>query len=699
MAEVIFNYKGLQATIQCDIKDQLREIINKFITKVDTDPNKVYFLFNGAKVNEELTVQEMVKSSGKESNTFTILVEEIENDIPKEYFMKSEEIICPTCHESIRISLKDYKINLYDCKNDHKVDGLLLTEFEKTQNIDISKIVCGNCKNNNKAESFNNNFYKCCSCELFLCPLCKTTHDKKHKIINYEEKYYICEQHKDLYSKYCEKCKQNICMLCEKQHKGHKAIYFGEIMSDKDEIMTKMDEFKKKLDVFNNTIRDIIKRLNSVIDNMETYYRIVNELFEKYDLNKRNYQILSNIIEFQNYNDIIVKDINKINEDNNIYNKFNSIMSIYNKMNNIINEIENNKFKNELISDYINKINYKFKTEPQNLKYKSEIGVNSKSQGFNDTFEVFISYKDNKEYVVIRNAENNNNLDVFTLLDDKRVATLKGHNNLITTIRYFINNKDNNEYLISADWNHNIIIWDITDNYKIKHRISNFSLLRYDMWSLLLVFPHNSDNNYFITSSSIPIKNPSYSTTQVYSLADGQFIKFIKDEGSCVWYLLSWYNKKNNKYYIIQIASEKILVNNLLEDEIYTEFINERVSPQYSGFLYCKDNNDYLCTSSYIGYVNIWDLYNKNLFKKINTNNSDKICPLFHIIQWNTKYAIVGAFNKSFKIVDLEQEKVVGEIIKAHYEEVVCVKKVYHPTFGESLLTLSRGFKIKLWTM
>ena len=698
MAEIIFKYKGSQATIQCDIKDQLREIIKKFITKVDTDPNNVYFLYEGDKVNEELTFQDLIKNSDKDSNKMTILVEEIEDDIQKEYYMKSEEIICPECHQSIRVSLKDYKITLYDCKNYHRKEGLLLTEFEKSQKIDISKIVCGNCKSNNKAESFNHNFYKCCSCEIFLCPLCRTTHDKKHKIIDYEEKYYICEKHKDLYSKYCEQCKENICMLCEKQHKDHKAIYFGEIMSDKDEIISKKDEFKKKLDVFNNTIRDIIKRLNSVIDNMEIYYRIINELFENYDLNKRNYQILSNIIEFQKYNDTIVKDINKINEDNNINNKFNYIMSIYNKMNNIINEIENNKIKNELISDYINKINYKFKTEPLNLKFKSEIGVDSKTQGYNDTFEVFISYKDNKEYVVIRNCTFYNSLDVYTLLDDKKVLTLKGHNNLITTIRYFMNNKDNNEYLISADWNFNIIIWDITDNYKIKHRISNFSLLRYDMWSLLLVFPHNSDNNYFITSSSIPIKNQSYSTTQMYSLADGQFIKFIKNDGSCIWYLLSWYNKKNNKYYIIQLGSEKILINNLLEDELYVEFLNNRVSPQYSGFLYSKDNNDYLCTSSYLGFVNIWDLYNKNLFTTINTNNSDKVCPLFHIIQWNTKYAIVGAFNKSFKIVDLEQEKVVGEI-KGHFDEVVCVKKVYHPTFGESLLTLSRGFKIKLWTI
>ena len=37
---------------------------------------------------------------------------------------------------------------------------------------------------------------------------------------------------------------------------------------------------------------------------------------------------------------------------------------------------------------------------------------------------------------------------------------------------YFINNKDHNEYLISADKNQNVIICDITNNYKIKYEIN-----------------------------------------------------------------------------------------------------------------------------------------------------------------------------------------------------------------------------------
>jgi len=32
-------------------------------------------------------------------------------------------------------------ITLYDCKNNHKIDKIFLSEFESTQTIDISKII------------------------------------------------------------------------------------------------------------------------------------------------------------------------------------------------------------------------------------------------------------------------------------------------------------------------------------------------------------------------------------------------------------------------------------------------------------------------------------------------------------------------------------------------------------------------------
>jgi len=95
-------------------------------------------------------------------------------------------------------------------------------------------------------------------------------------------------------------------------------------------------------------------------------------------------------------------------------------------------------------------------------------------------------------------------------------------------------------------------------------------------------------------------------------------------------------------------------------------------------------------------YINIWDLYNKKIFKKINTNK----CLLAHIIEWNNKYIIAADVNnKSFKIIDLDENKIISDIGGQHKTDLVCIKKIYHPIYGESLLSCGEDNYIKLWTI
>ena len=78
----------------------------------------------------------------------------------------------------------------------------------------------------------------------------------------------------------------------------------------------------------------------------------------------------------------------------------------------------------------------------------------------------------------------------------------------------------------------------------------------------------------------------------------------------------------------------------------------------------------------------------------MNTNNS----VLEHIIKWNNKYIIVAdCWNKSFKIIDLEENKIISDIKGQHTDEVKCVKKINHPIYGESLLSTRDDNTIKLW--
>ena len=169
---------------------------------------------------------------------------EIKNDIQKN-LIKSNEIICPDCYENLLLNIKDYKINLYNCKNNHKFNNILLTEFDGYLNLDISKIICHICKSN-RSDLNNNEFLTCLNCQINLCPKCKINHDKKHKIVNYDIKNYLCKEHNLHYIKYCNQCKSNICMKCEKNHKNHNnIIYLGDMLINEEDISNEIEELNK----------------------------------------------------------------------------------------------------------------------------------------------------------------------------------------------------------------------------------------------------------------------------------------------------------------------------------------------------------------------------------------------------------------------------------------------------------------------
>ena len=237
-------------------------------------------------------------------------------------------------------------------------------------------------------------------------------------------------------------------------------------------------------------------------------------------------------------------------------------------------------------------------------------------------------------------------------------------------MRYFINNKNFNEYLISADNDKVVIIWDITNNYNIKHKIqiNNFGKI----WSCLLIFPHNIKDNFIIISN-----DNIRESTKIYSFDEGCFLKNIKNNEGRYYmcYLLSWYNKKDDQYYIIQLGKGIILINYLLDDKIFFKYLNKDNDDFYiSGFIF-KDNKDFLYCSKSNGYVEIFDLNNKMLSNCIDISCKNNW--LQYMIAWNQNFLIIAdAYNNCFKIVDLRIKKVIS-IIKLS-SGVRCIKKVYY---------------------
>ena len=310
MVEIIFNYNQIETIIQANLNDSFSSVIEKFINKTQLDINNIHFVSNGKIISKNENIMNIINNSEKINKKMMILVLSIKSTVINENtnIIQSKDIICPICKEICKYEIKEHKIKLYDCKNGHIMTNIKLNEFISLQNIDISQIKCDNCKNISKSKTYNNEFYKSLECNMNLCPLCKSIHDKNHSIINYDDKNYICSKNNEMYVKYCEDCKIDLCLLCINEHKDHKLISYEDKLIDIKSLRTKMDNLNIIINKFKNNLEDIIIKLKKLQNNLDIYYDINNNIINNYEKNKkRNFNLLVNLNNINNINNDIMK--------------------------------------------------------------------------------------------------------------------------------------------------------------------------------------------------------------------------------------------------------------------------------------------------------------------------------------------------------------------------------------------------------
>ena len=259
--------------IQCTKKDKLEDIINRFSFKTEKKIDEMIFIYSGNIIDKKRTFNELANSEDKQRKQISILIDDNKfSDIIN--LKKSKYIICPKCNDITKINIKDFKITLYGCKEEHIFDNLSFSDFNQSQLIDESKIICDICKNINKANTYNNLFFICNTCDKYICPLCNSKHEKKHNKIEYELKYFKCKLHNDSYTQFCRRCKKNICLSCEKEHKNHHLISLGDMLPNEKKLEENKDNLGNIINKFKNDIQAIINKLYKAINNIELYYNI-----------------------------------------------------------------------------------------------------------------------------------------------------------------------------------------------------------------------------------------------------------------------------------------------------------------------------------------------------------------------------------------------------------------------------------------
>ena len=188
----------------------------------------------------------------------------------------SKDLICPSCKEIWALKFRDYKICLNNCINNcinnHVFSNILLEQFDDFQKIDESKILCNNCINSKK-ETYNSQFYKCFTCNNNICPTWKLNHEQDHKILDYEQKNFFCNEYGEKLALYCNDCNKNLCESYKSSCNEHKVISFNTII--KNQGYNNINKLKLKINNFlKDEINDIIKKFNKIISNLEIYYNI-----------------------------------------------------------------------------------------------------------------------------------------------------------------------------------------------------------------------------------------------------------------------------------------------------------------------------------------------------------------------------------------------------------------------------------------
>ena len=539
MVEIEFIYCQKKILIQGNLNDKMKDVFLKLSPKIEKTIDQICCLYNGEIINEELTVKKLINLKGTKNTKIRILVNDInkENKVDDNECLKpSKTVICPKCKEMIRIVMHDYKIKLYECKNNHSVDDISFSEYENTQKINEKNIICQNCKSSNKNDSYENIFYVCLSCKINLCPLCKNSHDKNHNIINYEQKDYICNLHYETYNSYCKDCSKNICMLCEAEHDKHNIIYFGKIMPNMKEIEDEINNQKKEIKNFINDIEEIIDRLNDLINNVEIYYKIYDDIIHNYNIKNKNHIILQNIKDIRDYNHKFLNNINTINNEKNIINKFKSLIDISHKMN----SKNKNKKINESIKEEVNNKddeNVIKETElimPKNgdekeekIEKKKEEVKNSEKLDKNDSNLIKISgnLNEQKEQILdnydsvkisqmieLCNIEIKNGFLSFLLLEDGRIAMLGHKKNIL----YIINLKDNkcdiNSYLGKVDTDYKGKLFQMDDGNLIVARNYDIQIIKLKDKEIEIIYSKHLqyDTKFFKFSKEIIIYKFDY---------------------------------------------------------------------------------------------------------------------------------------------------------------------------------------------
>jgi WD40 repeat protein len=345
-----------------------------------------------------------------------------------------------------------------------------------------------------------------------------------------------------------------------------------------------------------------------------------------------------------------------------------------------------------LIKKYIDP-NESFNSSP-NLIFKETIIKDNYDDYFiSDSFEVYYSYQNFNEIMIV-SPNKQNEIRIMSLKRKKLIRVLRGHSALVCMVRHFFNPKNQCDYLISVDDDKILLVWDLSNNFKIKQTLN---LTYKNIYSAIMIF--DDSNDYIITSTYNNI-NLAEDFTKIFIFETGKFLRNIPNTNKAkTYYLLPWKNQVDNTWNVIDFCVGFILVNQINGEDkplILKANVNfETGLTYYYGNIIGKDNNQ-LCAISEGGYLHIWNLFDSTLLQTMKFNNGI----LNTLLKWSDRYIIVSdRQNCLYYIIDIIANRIITKVKNNVKDFIKIFKKIKHPLLGDCMIICNHAHQIELWAM
>ena len=331
------------------------------------------------------------------------------------------EYHCSKCGIIPSIHFKETTFDII-CDEHNSLD-LPINEFNN--NISFS-FECSTCRTSTSTKGIH--IFYCFDCEKYYCNNCKLSHDKTliegHFVVKGKRRYNYCKKHKKPYDKYCNKCKKNLCELCD-SHIGHKILIFKNILPNIQNINKFLSEtYNQKILIQSKNKNDPNSKV--LLKTLETKEQMVNT----YKIQNTNYNFINNI------NNIIKPKPEVNNELKKEFDQININKKVISKSTPIINS---KKIKSVWSIEKLNIINYKENNKNKKLEL---IAVGCESE-----------------------------IILFNFLDNFSIyQTINEHTNIVYSLAQF---KDEQNFLFSSskDKYINIYILDENHNYILNQKL------------------------------------------------------------------------------------------------------------------------------------------------------------------------------------------------------------------------------------